>query len=334
MESSIYEETIENFSKLTYRQRFAITEYGYLLSPDDAEVVGKMLGNFQEKDVLPFCQANGKKVIKSQKISPSEIVDSDMTQISIAKKILALENQVKVGINWFFWIAGLSLLNSIIFFAGGSITFVVGLGATQIIDVFSSALAREINSGAGTLIRVVGFILDFLFAGIFALCGILGRKRFRWAIIIGMVLYALDGLISLAFRDWLGAFFHAFALTGLWRGLKAINDLALLEKSQTSGDMASLQNLISSQQPADLPPVQHKISSYGSRLLIMLGIVILGFITFVSAFSLIGVVISSITVGTRLTGNFWSDIFPFILSFAITAAGSFGVFRLVKVLRE
>ncbi len=334
MESSIYEESIEDFSKLTYRQRFAITEYGYLLSPEDAEVVGKMLGNFQEKDVLPFCQTNGKKVIKSQEIAPSEIVASDIAQISIAKKMLALENQVKVGINWFFWIAGLSLLNSIIFLAGGSITFVVGLGATQIIDVFSSALAREINSEAGTIIRGVGFILDFLFAGIFAVCGALGRKRFKWAIIIGMVLYALDGLISLAFRDWLGAFFHVFALTGLWRGLKAINDLALLEKSQTSGDMASLQNLIASQQPADLPPVQHKISGYGSRLLIMLGVVILGFITFVSAFSLIGVVISSITVGARWTGNFWSDIFPFILSLAITAVGSFGVFKLVQVLRK
>jgi hypothetical protein len=56
------EESIENFSKLTYRQRFVITEYGYLLSPENAEVVGKMLGNFQEKNVLPYCQANGKKV--------------------------------------------------------------------------------------------------------------------------------------------------------------------------------------------------------------------------------------------------------------------------------
>ena len=55
-------EYIENFSKLTYRQRFVITEYGYLLSKENAEVVGKMLGNFQEKDVLPYCHANGKKV--------------------------------------------------------------------------------------------------------------------------------------------------------------------------------------------------------------------------------------------------------------------------------
>jgi len=56
------EESIEDYSKLTYRQKFVITEYGYLLSPEKAEVVGNMLGNLQDNDVLPFCQANGKKI--------------------------------------------------------------------------------------------------------------------------------------------------------------------------------------------------------------------------------------------------------------------------------
>ena len=72
MESNINDETIEDFSKLTYRQRFAVTQYGYLLSPEDAEIVGKMLGNFQEKEVLPFCRTNGRKVSKSQQITPAD----------------------------------------------------------------------------------------------------------------------------------------------------------------------------------------------------------------------------------------------------------------------
>jgi hypothetical protein len=56
--------TKDNFSKLTYRQKFAVTEYGYLLSSEDAEVVGKMLGSIvRENDILPFCKANGKKVL-------------------------------------------------------------------------------------------------------------------------------------------------------------------------------------------------------------------------------------------------------------------------------
>lgn len=60
--------TKDEFSKLTYRQKFAVTEYGYWLSQDDAEVVGKMLGSIvRERDIIPFCQTNGKKVLSFEK---------------------------------------------------------------------------------------------------------------------------------------------------------------------------------------------------------------------------------------------------------------------------
>jgi len=53
----------EEFSKLTFRQKFAVNEYKYLLSPEDAEQVGKMLGNLgKEKDIRAFCQTHGTKV--------------------------------------------------------------------------------------------------------------------------------------------------------------------------------------------------------------------------------------------------------------------------------
>ena len=81
-------------------------------------------------------------------------------------------------------------------------------------------------------------------------------------------------------------------------------------------------------------PSEQKTSSYGVRLLIIFGIVILGCITITSFGSLLMVIISSITVGTRLTGNFWEDIFPFILMIAITGIGLFGIFKLAQVLRK
>lgn len=79
---------------------------------------------------------------------------------------------------------------------------------------------------------------------------------------------------------------------------------------------------------------EQKTSSYGLRLLIIFGIVILGCVTITSGGSLLMVVISSLTVGTRWTGNFWEDIFPFILMIAITGIGLFGIFKLVQVLRK
>jgi len=176
-------------------------------------------------------------------------------QISIARTMLALESQIKGGMSWFFWIAGLSIINSIIYFTGGSITFVVGLGATQFIDGAVSALVREVNPTTGIIIRVIGYGLDFLLAGVFVACGILGRKKFRWAALFGMVFYLLDGLLSLAFADWLSTIFHALALFGLWKGQKAIKDLVLLEKSMATGTLSSIQTIItaapSPSQPAD-----------------------------------------------------------------------------------
>jgi hypothetical protein len=183
---------------------------------------------------------------------------ADATQITIARKMLALENHIKGGISWFFWIAGLSILNSIIFFAGSSITFVVGLGITQFIDGFIFALIKEVSPEAGTVFRIIGFGLDFLFAGLFLACGMLGRKKLRWAVIVGMVLYGLDGLISLAFGDWLSTIFHILALYGLWRGQKAMNELALLEKGLSTGDLASLQMLIAEKPAADTATYQKK----------------------------------------------------------------------------
>jgi hypothetical protein len=175
----------------------------------------------------------------------------DTTQISIAKKMLALENQIKGGISWFFAIAGLSVINSFIYISGGSTTFVVGLGATQFIDGFISALVEDVGGEIGTFFRVVEFGLDFLFTGIFLAAGILGRKKIRWAVIVGMALYGCDGLLSIAFGDWLSAFFHVLALFGLWRGQKSIAELLLLEKGQSTGNLDLIQKLIVEKPPVD-----------------------------------------------------------------------------------
>lgn len=165
--------------------------------------------------------------------------------------MLALENQIKSGANWFFVIAGLSALNSIIFFSGGSIIFVVGLGVTQFIDGLVSVLVEEVGIGAGTIFQVIGLGLDCVFAGGFAICGILGRKKLRWAVITGMVLYGLDAILCLAFGDWLSTLFHIFALFGLWKGQKAIAELALLEKDLSTGGDLALRAVVAEKTPVD-----------------------------------------------------------------------------------
>ena len=125
--------------------------------------------------------------------------------------------QLKSGATRFYWIAGLSLINSISAVSGADWRFLLGLGITQILD----ALGTEIGSAG----KVVVFALDLVVAGVFVLFGLFAHKRHLWAFIVGMILFALDGLIFVFVKDWLGIAFHVFALYCLFRGLKACRAL-------------------------------------------------------------------------------------------------------------
>jgi hypothetical protein len=129
----------------------------------------------------------------------------------------AAVGQLKSGASWFYWIAGLSLINSIAAFSGSSWRFIVGLGITQVFD----ALGDHIG-GAG---KAVVLLLDVVAAGLFVLFGVFAHKCHGWAFITGMALFALDGLVLLIFQDWLGVGFHAFVLYFLFRGFQVSRQL-------------------------------------------------------------------------------------------------------------
>ena len=48
------------------------------------------------------------------------------------------------GSKWFYWIAGLSIINSVAHLAKGDFSFVIGLGITQIVDAIAFALSRRL----------------------------------------------------------------------------------------------------------------------------------------------------------------------------------------------
>lgn len=125
--------------------------------------------------------------------------------------------QLKSGASWFYWIAGLSLVNSLAAFLGSDWRFILGLGVTQVFDALGSQMG-----GAG---KVVTLGLDVIAAGALVLFGVFGNKRHLWAFIVGMGLFALDGLVFLLAQDWIGVGFHVFVLYCLFRGLQACRSL-------------------------------------------------------------------------------------------------------------
>jgi hypothetical protein len=125
--------------------------------------------------------------------------------------------QLRSGASWFYWIAGLSLVNAIVAFSGSNGRFLVGLAVPWIISLFS----RNLGS-AGALIVLV---LNVVAAGVFVLFGVFASKGQLWAFIVGMVLFGLDGLVLVKFSDWLSVVFHAFVLFCLYRGFSACRQL-------------------------------------------------------------------------------------------------------------
>ena len=116
----------------------------------------------------------------------------------------ALEQRLARSANWFYWIAGLSLVNA--FAAKSNYQFVLGSGAVEAAPAFG--ITAEI-------------VIDVCVIGGFALLGFFASRRHTWAFILGMVLYALDGLIFMFAQDWIAAAFHAFVLYVLFIGTQA-----------------------------------------------------------------------------------------------------------------
>lgn len=134
------------------------------------------------------------------------------------------EATVKSGANWFYWIAGLSIINSLILLFGGNWSFIVGLGITQLVDGLSIGLSGGELGEVGTL-RIIGFILDLIIAGLFVAIGTFARKLQLWAFIVGMVIYTLDAVIFIFVVDIFSLAFHALALYFIFRGFLAAKQL-------------------------------------------------------------------------------------------------------------
>ncbi len=138
-------------------------------------------------------------------------------------------NQMKGGANWFYWIAALSLVNSVVFLFGGNWSFFAGLAVTQLAD----ALVYEIGGATNdfSIAKAIALSLDVMVAGVFAFCGIFSGRAQIWAFVVGMVLYALDGVLALMLGGFLSAGFHLFALIMIFKGLMAARELNSAETS-------------------------------------------------------------------------------------------------------
>src|SRR5690348_7668634 len=81
--------------------------------------------------------------------------------------------RVVSGAKWFYWIAALSMVNSLVAVFGGNFHFVLGLGITSVVD--------ELAKRAGSAGTILDFVINGFVAGVFVLFGIFAVKGQKWA---------------------------------------------------------------------------------------------------------------------------------------------------------
>lgn len=130
---------------------------------------------------------------------------------------------VSSGANWFYWIAALSLVNTIIVAVGLRMAFYLGLAFTQIVDAIST-------EWEGTS-RIAFIAIDYTCMGVFAGLGFLAHRKQNWAFVVGMILYGLDGLLLLYAWLQFGGFpflsllLHGYAIFRMAKGFGAAREL-------------------------------------------------------------------------------------------------------------
>ncbi len=141
---------------------------------------------------------------------------------ALLERKLRAEQIVKNGAGWFLAIAGLSILNSVLTMSGTHFHFIFGLGVTEIVD----AIGRQ----SGTTGSALGLVVNVFIGGVFLLFWNFARKGEKWAFLAGMGLYAVDGLILVPFKDYLGLAFHAYALFRIYNGMQGVPALENLRQ--------------------------------------------------------------------------------------------------------
>lgn len=161
-------------------------------------------------------------------------------QDTIQAQLQGLQQRGLNGANWFYWIAGLSLINSVILLSGNDRHFVVGLGVTLVADVIAK-VASEHNPEVATLLKAIAFGFDLVVIFGVVLVGWLARKRYQVVFALGMILYLLDGMIYVLVGDWMSVGFHAFVLFCLWSGFASFRQLSALERELVTPSFAGPQ---------------------------------------------------------------------------------------------
>ena len=156
---------------------------------------------------------------KDTALSPNEAASGSISSVNKLDPLAAEMEQsefakpIRNGGNWFFWVAALSLINTIAVATGNDWGFALGLQLTYFIGLTSDLWGTH-----GNAIALVG---NLLLVGGFIWFGIAGYGRKFVPYFLGVFIYAGDTILSLLSLHVLTIGIHGWALYCMVKGLTA-----------------------------------------------------------------------------------------------------------------
>jgi hypothetical protein len=120
---------------------------------------------------------------------------------------------VQSAARWFWWIAAMSLVNTVMAHTGSDSSFVIGLAMTAFADGMSASAP------------ITAFVLTGMFLAFYVLMGLFGVRGKAWAFYAGIAVYVVDALIYVYFDAWLCVGFHVYAIFWIAKGVLRLNEL-------------------------------------------------------------------------------------------------------------
>lgn len=122
--------------------------------------------------------------------------------------------EMRRGANWFYWVAILGAVSSLIYHFYDFANHFVHFGMSQYVDAQAAATGVETQ-------RWAALVFNLGIAGVFAAFGYFGRRGSDLAFIFGMFLYFFDAVVLLGYREFFAFGFHLFAMFFIAKGLLA-----------------------------------------------------------------------------------------------------------------
>jgi hypothetical protein len=120
-----------------------------------------------------------------------------------------LDQRIRSGASWFYWVAALSVINSILLMTGAGFGFAVGLGFTAITD--------QVLAGSPPIAMVVSIFCSAVIAAF----GFFAIKRHAWAFIVGLLILLIDTGLCVLVQSWISVAFHAWAIVSIFMAFRA-----------------------------------------------------------------------------------------------------------------